>query len=124
MKIIWVTDLHLNFVGRDTVEELCRIIRSQDADAVLITGDIATSSDLCPYLSFLAKYIQRKIYFVLGNHDYYHSSIKSINAQVANVVKENKHLVWLSKSGVIKLTYDTCIIGHEGLADGCLGDPG
>jgi hypothetical protein len=29
----------------------------------------------------------------------------------------------LSRSGVIYLTSDTCLIGHEGLADGRLGDP-
>jgi len=122
MKIIWLTDLHLNFVGRNAVEDLCRIILSLDADAVLITGDIATSSHLCQYLTFLSEKIQRKIYFVLGNHDYYHSSIRSVNAQVANIVNENKHLVWMSNSGVVELSCDTCIIGHEGLADGRLGD--
>jgi Icc-related predicted phosphoesterase len=42
MKLAWLTDLHLNFVGRNSVEGLCATIGASNADAVLITGDIAT----------------------------------------------------------------------------------
>jgi 3',5'-cyclic AMP phosphodiesterase CpdA len=123
MKLAWLTDMHLNFVGRSAVEGLCNAIRSTGTDAILITGDIATSLYLCRYLQYLAEDLRRPIYFVLGNHDYYGSSIRSVNAQVTKVVEESQHLVWLSRSGVVELLHDTCLIGHEGLADGRLGDP-
>lgn len=121
--IAWLTDLHLNFVGRHDVEELCNAIRDSGAKAVLITGDIATSDHICRYLEYLADNLRRPIYFVLGNHDYYGSSIQRINFEVGGVVSASKYLVWLSRSDVIELTPDTCLIGHEGLADGRLGDP-
>lgn len=122
-KLAWLTDLHLNFVGRNEVEKLCNTIQQSGADAVLITGDIATSTNITRYLEFLADSLKRPIYFVLGNHDYYGSSFKTVNSEVGKVVKENEHLVWLSRSGVVELSADTCLIGYEGLADGRLGDP-
>jgi len=123
VKIAWLTDLHLNFVGRAEVEDLCAAILSSNPDALLITGDIATSKHLCRYLDYLADSIKRPIYFVLGNHDFYGSSIRQVNIDVAKVVKNSSFLFWLSRSGVIELSTDTCLIGHEGLADGRLGDP-
>jgi len=122
-KLAWLTDIHLNFIGRSAVEELCNNIRSSGANAILITGDIATSLHLCRYLEYLADDLQRPIYFVLGNHDYYGSSLKRVNNEVAKVVKRNQYLLWLSRSGVVELSSDTCLIGHEGLADSRLGDP-
>lgn len=54
MKIAWLTDLHLNFVGRKEVEALCDAIGLSGADAALITGDIASSINLCRYLEYLS----------------------------------------------------------------------
>lgn len=121
--IAWLTDLHLNFVGRTEIEILCNSIRSSGAEAVLITGDIASSVHLCMCLKLLADSIQLPIYFVLGNHDYYGSSIQRVNFEVGGIVISNHNLIWLTRSAVIELTPDTCLIGHEGLADGRLGDP-
>lgn len=123
MKLAWLSDLHLNFVGRSAVEGLCSAINASGADAVLITGDIATSTNLSRYLEFLADKLKRQIYFVLGNHDYYGSSIRKVNADVAFVAEKHPNLVWLSRSEVVELSPDTCLVGHEGLADGRLGDP-
>lgn len=123
LKIAWLTDLHLNCVGRSEVEDLCTVIHRAKPDALLITGDIAASKHLCRYLEFLADSLRKPIYFVLGNHDYYGSSIKQVNSEVARTVKNNQYLIWLSRSSVIELSPDTCLIGHEGLADGRLGDP-
>ncbi len=63
------------------------------------------------------------IYFVLGNHDYYESSIRKVNNDIAKLTTTSEHLCWLSQSGPIELTSDACLIGHEGTADGRLGDP-
>jgi Icc-related predicted phosphoesterase len=123
MKLCWLTDPHLEFTDYLDVENLCKKIRSTNAEALLITGDIGTSSSLCRHLEFLARHLDKTIYFVLGNHDYYGSSIKIVNRDVAKLVKWTKNLVWLSKAGIIELSSDTCLIGHEGLADARLGNP-
>lgn len=121
--IAWLTDLHFNFVGRSEVEDLCNSIRVSGVDSTLITGDIASSEHLCWCLKHMAGSIQIPIYFVLGNHDYYGSSIQRVNFEVGGIVISNHNLIWLSRSAAIELTPDTCLIGHEGLADGRLGDP-
>lgn len=123
MKLAWLTDIHLNISGLHEAENLCGAIIQTGADAALITGDIATSVDICKCLEIFADILKRPIYFVLGNHDYYGSSIRLVNSQVTKIMEGNQHLIWLSRSGVIELSPDTCLIGHEGLADGRLGDP-
>lgn len=123
MKMAWLTDIHLNFVGRNEVDKLCESIRTSGAEYVLITGDIATAENLCLYLEYLADEVKRPIFFVLGNHDYYHSSLAHVNRDVAKLTDGNLLLHWLSNRGVIPLSPDTCLMGHEGLADGRLGDP-
>jgi len=121
--VSWLTDIHLNFIGRSEAEGLCDAIRNSGSNAILITGDIATAKNLCRHLDYLANNLKMQIYFVLGNHDFYHSSIKQVRKDVAKVIKTHKNLIWLSKAGVIELTPESCLIGHEGFADGRLGDP-
>ncbi|MBT1070685.1 metallophosphoesterase [Pelotalea chapellei] len=123
MRIVWLTDLHLNFVGRDKIEELVGSILSYGPDAILLTGDTSVASFLPGHLRDLADGLQLPIYFILGNHDYYGSSIRAVNVRIASLAARTPNLVWLSKAGVVHLTADTCLIGHEGLADGRLGDP-
>ncbi len=123
MKLTWLTDIHLNFVGRNEVNTLCSEIMNSGADAVLITGDIASSMHLCKYLEYLSDNLKRPIYFVLGNHDYYGSSIQKVNHDVRFLAEKHQSLIWLTRSEVVELSPDTCLIGHEGLADGRLGDP-
>lgn len=123
MNLAWLTDIHLNFVGRKEVNRLCDDIRS--SDAVLITGDIATSLNLTRYLDHFASVLQMPVYFVLGNHDYYGSSIREVNDAVGKLVSETPLLTWLSACpAYVPLTDTTCLVGHEGLADGRMGDPG
>ncbi len=113
MKLIWLTDLHLNFTCRETVDELCYAIRLQEANAILITGDIATSQHLCSHLELLEEQFVVPIFFILGNHDYYHSSIQNVTAQVKQFVAGKRDLVWLSQAGVVHLSSNTCLIGHD-----------
>lgn len=124
LKLAWATDLHLDFVGQAGVDDLCNSIRRSGADALLITGDIATARDLCQHLAYFAARLRMLIYFVLGNHDYYGSSIRSVHEAVRDLVATHPNLYWLSAQQVpVELSPDTCLIGHEGLADGRLGDP-
>lgn len=123
IKLAWMTDLHLDIVGQPGVADLCSTIRRSGADALLITGDISSAHSHRHYLEYLASNLKKQIYFVLGNHDYYGSSIKKVNSELAKVVEGNNRLVWLSRAGIVELSAETCLIGHEGLADGRLGDP-
>ena len=60
----------------------------------------------------------------LGNHDFYQGSISQVRKLVTEVAQESKNLKCLAAMGVEALTPSTAIIGHDGWADGRLGDYG
>ena len=121
MRLAWLTDIHLNFVDAIRLDELFASVRDR-ADAVAISGDIAESRDVCHYLRTIEEIVQKPIYFVLGNHDFYRGSIPQVRRMVAGLASESEYLKYLTAMQVAELTPTTAIIGHDGWADGRLGD--
>ena len=119
MKLAWATDIHLDHATESARRRFCQSVEEQ-ADALVVTGDIAESHILGSALTALATLTERPVYFVLGNHDFYRGSVASTRRQVGYVVGEN--LVYLSQAGVVELTPNTALVGHDGWADGRLGD--
>ena len=68
------------------------------ADKVLITGDIATGTTILTELQWLSQTINAPLYFVLGNHDYYGSSIETVRKQVSQWAHTQPHTHWLDES--------------------------
>jgi len=122
MKILWITDVHLNLVDSAKLDAFCYKITSLKPNVVLIGGDIANSKNIEKTLLILEEKIQCPIYFVLGNHDFYHSSICDIREQVHKIANSSSYLEYLTNSDIVKLTPDTCLIGHDGWSDGRYGD--
>ncbi len=122
MRLAWLTDIHLNFLSTFQIERFLGSIQETDADAVLISGDIAEASRLVWFLRRMADRWQRPIYFVLGNHDYYKGSFRYVHNAVRELKLQIPHLVWLQSAGIIELTPETALIGHDGWADGRCGD--
>lgn len=120
MKVVWATDIHLNFVGKAEVEYLCRRVRDSGTEAVLLGGDIAEALDIEEWLGFLASRVEVPIYFVLGNHDYYGGDVAAVRARMTRLASPRLH--WLPASGVVELTPRTGLIGHGGWGDGRIGD--
>ena len=75
MKLVWLTDIHLNFINSGELDNFCNKITSIHPDGVLIGGDIGEAPSLTNLLITLEQKLRCPIYFVLGNHDYYHGSI-------------------------------------------------
>jgi predicted MPP superfamily phosphohydrolase len=121
MRLAWATDIHLDHASESARRKFCQSVKEQ-ADALVVTGDIAESRILGSALTALAALTERPVYFVLGNHDFYRGSIADTRRQVAYVVGDTEGLVYLSQSGVVELTPKTALIGHDGWADGRLGD--
>lgn len=121
-KLAWLTDIHLDFVDRDKLSKLLDDIKAVKADAVLISGDIAVAPTLEQLLKGLELQLQLPIYFVLGNHDYYEGSIAKVRSMVDDLCKQSSNLHFLTTSSVIPLSESSCILGHDGWADGRLGD--
>jgi predicted MPP superfamily phosphohydrolase len=122
MRLAWLTDIHLNFLAGHEVYAFAERVAESGADGVLISGDIGEAHDCALYLQEMAETIDRPAYFVLGNHDFYGSSIDRVRARIGQLDREVPGLHWLTEAGVVSLSADTALIGHEGWADGRSGD--
>lgn len=122
MRILWLTDIHLNFVEWPRQREFIDRVRQADADAILLSGDIAEADDVTEYLTQFAIAWNAPLYFVLGNHDFYFGSIDDVRSRVNRLCGQYGSLRYLSESGVYELTPDVGLVGHDGWADGRVGD--
>lgn len=119
--IAWITDIHLDHLTSDEIERFMREIDAAAPDCVLIGGDTATAPRLEGDLKMIAEALQRPIYFVLGNHDFYGGSIAGIYETFKRNGLQSEWLHWLPASEVVALTEHTGLIGHGCFADGRLG---
>src|SRR5438067_1530937 len=101
MKLAWITDPHFNFVQDDEVEAFCRSVAEGKPDAVLLGGDIGEAPNVCVYLNTLEALLDCPIYFVLGNHDFYRDSIRTVRANVERLCTTSSKLVWLPMAGIV-----------------------
>ena len=121
-RIAWLTDIHLNFLSPQRVKAFCRDIVEHNPEAVLIGGDIADANTIKLYLRILEDDLFRPIYFVLGNHDYYHGSIAGVRSEIKELCARSDWLHWLPAVGVVEFTEETGLIGIDSWADGRLGN--
>ncbi len=122
MKLAWLTDIHLEFLTPSGLADFCIALARSEAEAFLISGDISQAQSLKKHLRILERTLERPIYFVLGNHDYYHGSIDGVRDQVARMSAESPLLHWLPATGMVPLGDETTLVGHDGWADGRYGD--
>lgn len=122
MRLAWMTDIHLNFLGTQQIEAVLQRLTTQKLDALLITGDIGEAPNVTIFLTRIADHLQIPIYFVLGNHDYYHSSIQTVRGLMQQIHETHEGLHWLPQSEVIQLNSTTSLMGHGGWGDGRYGD--
>lgn len=122
MKLIWLTDIHLNFLDDHERRKFYQEVSNTHGEAILITGDIAEATCLGNMLNEMADYIKKPIYFVLGNHDYYRGLINTVRESMAALTKAHERLFWLPASGIQSLDKNTILLGQDGWADGRLGD--
>lgn len=121
MRLAWLTDIHLNFLTPDSRQEFFRSL-AERCDAVVVSGDIGESPDVASLLEEMEFALQRPIYFVLGNHDFYKGSIARTRKRIGQLARRSEHLVYLTQEGVVALTPHTALVGHDGWADARLGD--
>jgi predicted MPP superfamily phosphohydrolase len=121
-RIVWLTDIHLNFVESAIVDQLLADIAAESPDAVLIGGDVGESPNVADYLSRIVSDVERPVYFVLGNHDFYRSSIPAVRESMRELCDGHGHLCYLTQSEPIALTSSVGLVGHDGWADARSGD--
>jgi len=121
-RLGWVTDIHLDWLERPRRLQFYETLRAAGLDALLIGGDIGVAQSLPLFLSELESSVAAPIYFVLGNHDFYGSSIEAVRERVRRKAAESGRLIWLPSAGVVKLNATTALVGHDSWADGRCGD--
>ncbi|MFQ6008227.1 MAG: metallophosphoesterase [Candidatus Zixiibacteriota bacterium] len=121
-RIAWLTDIHLNFVDYIGVVTFTDRILKENPDVVLIGGDIGEADSVVGYLLELEKLLDKEIYFVLGNHDYYKGAINEVRAKVRVAARHSTRLRWLPDIGIAELTPTVGLIGHGSWPDGHYGD--
>jgi 3',5'-cyclic-AMP phosphodiesterase len=121
-RIVWLTDIHLNFLMYQGVNAFLAEVAVARPDVVLISGDIGESHNVCDYLNWISETLAVPIYFVLGNHDFYFGSIVDTRVRVRKLCATNSRLCYLSYEEFIELTPEVALVGHDGWADGRLGN--
>jgi 3',5'-cyclic-AMP phosphodiesterase len=121
-RFAWATDIHLDFVEKREFDKFVSGIKDTKADALFVTGDIANGKDVKTLLPKLQESIGMPIYYVLGNHDFYGSSISSVRTWAADMTDGTANLRWLPECGVVVLDDDVAMIGVDGWGDGRLGN--
>ncbi|MGE3239506.1 MAG: metallophosphoesterase [Pirellulales bacterium] len=130
-RATWLTDIHLNFLWDQDrgafdpeYHEFVQSVRQSEPDALLVGGDIAEAPDLIQYLGQLEQDLHGcPLYFVLGNHDCYRSSIRATRQRATEFCSGRSALHYLSVDDrPVALTQSVALVGHDGWADGRFGE--
>lgn len=131
-KLCWATDIHLDFLSETVqvgskiqgvlsetkVKDFCDQIMAMGPDSLVITGDISQAPAIELHLMWLEKHLPIPVRFVLGNHDYYNGSIKEVRSRMLKYDGTKTRTGWLNVMGIVPLTEETALIGHDGWYDG------
>ena len=121
-SLIWLTDIHLNFVEEHHRELFYQSVRAANCDGVVLTGDIAEAPTVESTLIELEAELDVPLYFVLGNHDFYYGSIVDVRHRVTDLCETEPRLQYLTGGGVVSLSPTVGLLGHDGWADAREGD--
>ena len=122
MELVWTTDPHLNHVQVQPWNEWIQAIASHGTQGIVITGDISEGDDVIFQLRRIAEALSTPIYFVLGNHDYYRSSIEATRKAVIHACRDHPLLHYLTDMCGIELEPLTYLVGEDGWGDATEGD--
>ncbi len=122
MNIAWATDIHLDHCSQRTVRKFVDSLARGRHDAILIGGDIGQAPSFDKYLLLISEAVSCPVYFVLGNHDFYGGSIREVRERASALASSRENLHYLSETGVVPLSEKVGLVGHDGWADGRLGN--
>lgn len=116
MRLAHITDTHLNRVEK--IKRYSFYNSLQPYDAVIHTGDISDGLNLYSHLSEMAEIFNKNIYFVIGNHDYWHSDFETIENKIQQLQTKHSNLHYLNDIyNLIQLNPTTCLIGDNSWYD-------
>jgi predicted phosphohydrolase len=123
MTLVWLSDIHLDRATPDRIERFIDQLRKTRADAAILTGDTAHAVRLVTDLQRVAEALDGPLWFVLGNHDHYGSSVGAVRDAVLALGQTTPNAGWLPPAGVVTLPDKRALVGVDGWADGRHGSP-
>jgi predicted MPP superfamily phosphohydrolase len=120
----WATDTHLDLLANNTqaVIHFAESLVAQNPTGIFLTGDIATAKSLVYNLSAIERVVQRPVYFVLGNHDYYGGNTEQVRKTMRELTNASPFLRYMPTMQYYALSPATAVIGHDGWYDALYGD--
>ena len=127
MRLAWTSDLHFVFLAPTSPDQSTELISwftalARTVRCAAISGDISEAPRLRQHLAVLETHVQRPIYFVLGNHDFYRGSFAGVLPSVRELAARSTHLRCLEFLDFVALTPTTALVGHGCWGDGLYGD--
>lgn len=122
MRLGWITDPHLNHCSLPAWDRFVAQVRQSNCEAVVISGDISEGEDVMFQLRRMADAFAVPIYFVLGNHDFYFSSLERTLDAIREGVAADPRLHYLPDLPPVQLAPGIVMIGEDGWGDATEGD--
>lgn len=122
LTLLWTSDIHLDHLPPEKGAMFIKEMAKKEPSVVVITGDISTGDTVDKWLLYMDRVFTCPVYFVLGNHDYYHSSIEQVRQKMRYITRYSQRVRWLPEVGIVKLSNNTVLIGCDGWGDAKLGD--
>ena len=124
MRAAWLTDIHLNFLTDEAIRDFGKAVQAHAPEVVLLGGDVGDAPSVVGHLRSLPDLFGAPVYFVLGNHDFYHGSIPYVHEFVESLCGDSPDLHWLDREDAVELSPKTALVGASAWADARLGDYG
>ncbi len=127
-RFLWLSDLHLD---EDIFHYLASITSDCDKKKIpihglFLSGDISDKGDVATWIKRIRSKIFFPCYFVLGNHDYYGSSVVSVRHHFSQHRSEyyERSLYYLRQCDEpIVISPGVVLIGVDGWSDAKIGSP-
>ena len=120
-RLAWVTDPHLDHATVAALTAHVTALHAADPDAVVVTGDFATGASLPRWLRAYRRMVDRPVYFILGNHDFWGRAVAPVRAAVRRLGEETEGLVYLTAAAPVTLAPGVALVGHDGWYDARAG---
>lgn len=125
---IWITDPHIPHVSDKERIEFFERFEKHKGD-FFITGDYASAMSICRILKDIDKSAQGRVFTVLGNHDFYGSSIKDVRRLIGELglgAKKDSGVFCfepglLDSPILLNEETKTYVVGTGGVGDGLAG---
>lgn len=116
MKLAHITDVHLDYVDKTNRYSFYKTLKRYDG--IICTGDTSNGLDLILHLSELLEEVNKPLYLINGNHDFYYSSFENVKNKLKLLKQRNNNFYYLTNENIIKLNGTTSLIGDDGWCDG------